>query len=144
MADPHPISIPAGYAPAFALGYSDAEGDLTLVKRDAPLPVHLRFEADGAPALTGETSATMLAGPFSPQPGLPVMLTLSGSWQGRVQLQRSMDDGATVHGVTVAGQPWGEFSANACEPVWTESEAGAQLFLAVTIDSGTLAYRIAQ
>ena len=39
---------------------------------------------------------------------------------------------------------WARFTANACEAVWAESEAGAGLYLAIAVTAGTLHYRIAQ
>jgi hypothetical protein len=44
----------------------------------------------------------------------------------------------------MAGAGWALFTANCCEPVWEDSEAGAQLYLSVTLASGTLAYRVSQ
>lgn len=142
--DPHPISIPAGYAPAFAVGYSDGNGALSLARHDSPLPVEMRFAAAAPVALTGSASASETVGPFHPVPGRPVILVLSGDWSGTVQLERSVDDGATRHPLTVAGSPWARFNGNACEAVWSESEAGVSLYLDASLESGTLEYRIAQ
>ena len=138
-----PIQLPAGFAPAFALGYSDDAGNLVLASNAAPVPV-AQGDRTRPPALSGSTSATTLAGPFAPVPGISVMLELGGNWTGMVQLQRSSDNGATLHDVTIGGSAWGRYSANACEPVWEESEPGAQLYLAITIGSGTLDYRVSQ
>jgi hypothetical protein len=139
----NPISTPAGYAPAFAIGYSDHSGALSVVQADKPLPVSLSAEIPSAP-LEGQSSADTLAGPFVPVSGRPVVLTLAGSWEGGVQVQRSVDGGATRHKLTVGGLSWGEFTGNACEPVWSEDEDGAELYLAIAIASGTLEYRLAQ
>ena len=82
-----------------------------------------------------------------PRPGpslIAVMLELTGSWTGTVQLQRSSDGGATRQDVTMGGGQWGNYAANACEPVWDESELGAQLYLDIALDSGTLNYRVSQ
>lgn len=148
-----PISMPAGFAPAFAIGFADPTGGLSIVNDGAPLPVCL---ADGGPlavhtvttappaALNGETGEAAMAGPFAPVPGRTVMLTLAGTWTGRVQLLRSIDGGQTRHPVTVGGMPWGEYTANACEPVWNEDETGATLWLAITPTSGNVSYRLAQ
>ena len=46
--------------------------------------------------------------------------------------------------VTAGGAAWARFTANACEAVWAESEAGAGLYLAIAVTAGTLHYRIAQ
>ena len=36
------------------------------------------------------------------------------------------------------------YTANACEPVWSEQETGAELYLQIDIAQGTLAYRLSQ
>ncbi len=71
-------------------------------------------------------------------------LQLSGNWQGTVSLQRSTDSGATRQGLTVGGTPWASFSGNANEPVWQETEADTSFWLAITLTSGTLSYRLSQ
>lgn len=148
-----PISLPAGYAPAFAIGYSDAGGELAVVDSASPLPVSLPSDSpisvqqaspNTPPALQGTTAATLLAGPFEPAPGLPIVVTLSGIWEGVVQLERSSDSGATRHRLTAGGASWGRFTTNACEFVWEEHEENAELYLDITITSGSLSYRIAQ
>jgi len=77
-----PISTPAGYAPAFAIGFSDA-GSLAMVDAARPLPVTIQA-ATGAmlTPLQGSATGTAQAGPFAPAADRAVMLTLSGSWQG--------------------------------------------------------------
>jgi hypothetical protein len=73
-----------------------------------------------------------------------VVLSLSGIWEGTVQLMRSTDLGVTLHPVTAGGLAWGRYTANACEPVLEEQEAGAQLYLDIALTSGAVSYRIAQ
>ena len=124
----NPITTPAGYAPAFAIGFSDQSGALSIVQSDRPLPVSLSAEVPGSP-LEGQASADMLAGPFTPVPGRPVVLTLTGTWVGTVQIERSTDSGTSRHKLTAGGYSWGDFAGNACEPVWKEEEDGAELTL---------------
>lgn len=95
-------------------------------------------------ALAGTTSATATLGPFTPQLARSIWLTLSGAWTGSAQLLRSTDAGVTKLPLTIAGQPWGAFTANANEPVGEETCAGATYYLAVTLTTGTLTYRVAQ
>ncbi|OCC23880.1 hypothetical protein MB02_08640 [Croceicoccus estronivorus] len=143
----YPIATPAGYAPAFALGFADNTGELSLVAQSAPLPVQIMNDSGNAPAsepVAGDANGPETVGPFNPRPGAPVMLTLSGDWEGSVQLLRSVLDHAPPQPTTLAGEPWAHFTGNACEPVWIESETGARLHLAITVTSGTLSYRIAQ
>lgn len=149
MSDPIPLQTPGGFAPAFALGLDDGTGHLSLVSNARPLPVlplgEMGTGTMPAPApLTGETSVSALIGPFAPAPGRTIYLTLAGDWAGTVRLLRSIDDGATCHPLTLAGARWAHFTANACEPLWVESEEAATLWLDCTIAAGALAYRVAQ
>lgn len=148
-----PISLPAGYAPAFAIGYADATGELAIVEGARPLPVSLDANATlqvetvlpVAPApLEGQATQATVAGPFAPVGSKPVLIQLAGSWSGVVQVQRSVDAGVTRHDLSAGGAPWGSFTNNACEVVWAEEEAGAELYLNITVDSGTLEYRLSQ
>ena len=72
------------------------------------------------------------------------MLSLTGTWQGTVQLMRSVDGGVTRHPLTIGGFTWGRYTGNACEPVWDEQEEGVELHLDIALASGTIGYRIAQ
>lgn len=139
----NPITTPAGYAPAVAVGFSDQSGTLSVVEVGKPLPVSLSAQSPTA-ALNGQTSMNTLVGPFTPVSGRQVILILSGSWEGSVQLERSVDGGTTRHKLTVVGSPWGYYVGNACEVVWVEEEDDAELYLDIAITSGTLGYRIAQ
>ncbi|MDG5747846.1 hypothetical protein P8Q88_06605 [Qipengyuania sp. XHP0207] len=141
--EPIPIEAPGGFAPVLALGRDDGTGHLALVSPQAPLPVVASAPAATEP-LEGTTSVAMVAGPFEPAAFAPVYLTLTGDWKGEVRMLRSTDGGVTKAPVTLAGATWGLYTADVCEPVWQESEAGAQLWLDVAPISGTLAYRLAQ
>ena len=139
----YPISPPASYVTPTAIGFADSDGDLAIVGQAVPLPV-TASRAASAPPLQGSTTQPFVAGPFNPNPDIPVHLELGGTWTGQVSLQRSTDGGATRHGVTAGGAPWAIFSANASEIVWQECEQGALLYLDIAIASGTVSYRLAQ
>lgn len=150
---PSQVKLPAGYAPAFAIGFADPAGNLVLAGTADPLPVALdpgvievqAVESEPPPPpISGVASASGLAGPFAPVAGRAVTLALSGTWEGMVQLTRSTDSGATRLALTAGGLPWGRYTANVCEQAWFESEDGAELYLDIALTSGTLAYRIAQ
>lgn len=141
--EPLPIEAPGGFAPVVALGHDDGAGILSLVSPVRPLPTVALAPAAPA-ALTGETAVAHIAGPFVPAPLAPVYLTLWGEWTGEARLLRSTDAGAELHPLTVGGAGWGRYSANACEPVWVESEAGAQLYLELAPQSGSISYRVSQ
>lgn len=143
MSDPIPLQTPAGFATAFALGLDDGSGNLALVSDTRPLPVQATPPAAPA-ALEGQATGDILAGPFAPSALSAIYCNLSGDWTGSVTVKRSTDAGSTLHPLTLAGSMWGIFTANACEPVWEESEAGATLWLDCKVATGTLAYRLSQ
>lgn len=139
---PTPIQNPATYIPVQALSFAQADGNSGLVSADLPLPVSI-LRAAGA-ALAGSIATSGQVGPFAPAAGRPVVLSLTGNWLGMVRVLRSVDAGATRLPLTIAGEPWGEFTANACETVWEEYEDNARLYLDITLASGTLTYRVSQ
>lgn len=136
------ISVPAGFAPAYALGYADAGGQLALVSDATPLPV-----ATAAPApapLTGQSAASEVVGPFEPTPGRAIVVTLDGEFDGTVRLLRSTDDGLTKVPLRVGGSAWAEYTAPGCEQAWSETEEGTSFYLDIALASGTVAYRVSQ
>ena len=142
-----PISYPARYAPGVALNYADGEGSAILVSQAAPLPVSISAAPSGSttPApLTGTAPTARTVGSFVPVVARPMVITLSGTWSGTVKLLRSIDGGVTKLPLTLAGAPWGEFTANVNEPVWEENEAPAVFYLQLTPLSGSISYRLAQ
>jgi hypothetical protein len=140
---PTPIQSPASYVPSRAAAFADVDGTSLLVSASNPLPVAIGAAAAAAP-LAGSASVTGIVGPYLPAPGRPMVLALAGTWSGTVTVKRSTDGGTTKLPLTVGGAPWGQFSANACEPIWEENEAGAGFYLDVALSSGTLIYRLAQ
>ena len=138
-----PIQYPASYSVSQAVAYSDVDGSSILVGPDKPLPVTIG-QPVGTTPLAGTAVASVLVGPYTPVAGRPVMLSLEGTWQGTVALQRSTDGGAHKLPVTIGGSPWARFSGNCCEPVWEESESVAKLYLDIQLASGSLTYRLAQ
>ncbi|KQM14711.1 hypothetical protein ASE49_11085 [Novosphingobium sp. Leaf2] len=127
-----------------AVGFADAQGSLSVVASGVPLPVTtVRQSAPPAP-LAGTTSANLLAGPFIPLADSPMHLQLSGTWSGSVVLERSVDGGATRQPLTAGGVAWARFTGNVNEPVWQEQEREASFYLAITLTSGTVSYRVSQ
>ena len=136
------ISTPAGFAPAYAIGYSDESGLLAVVSNGAPLPV-----ATSAPApapLVGLSSISQVVGPFNPTVGRVIVVALDGEWEGTVRLLRSTDDGATKLALRVGGASWGEYTIPGCEQAWAVTESGATFYLDIALTSGTVAYRVSQ
>lgn len=139
-----PVAVPAGYLTGQAIAYLAPNDHAVLVSTAAPLPVTATPVAASSVALTGTTPASTIVGPFTPQLGRAIWLTLSGAWTGSAQLQRSTDGGTTKLALTANGQPYGAYTANANEAVVEETCADATFYLAVTLSSGTLTYRVAQ
>ena len=138
-----PLISPAGYAPKFAIAFGNATGGADTVQPDNPLPV--TFAPAAAPAaLTGSAASSTTVGPFAPAAGRAIVLVLSGTWTGQVQLLRSVDGGATKLPVTAGGQAYGLYTQNVCAPVWEEAEAAATLYLGITVTTGTVSYRMGQ
>lgn len=152
-----PVLSPANYIPQFAMSFANTDGTAALVNATAPLPVTVTSSTavqavNGAVAITlptttplvGTASASTTLGPYAPVVGRSVILTLSGTWSGSVQVLRSIDNGVTKVPLTVGGATWALFTVNCCEAIWDESEATGKLYLQVTLSSGTLNYRMAQ
>lgn len=144
MVTPIPVTAPAGAVPELALAFAARDGSAATVSLDNPLPVTPATAPAASTPVSGSASASTVAGPFRPDLGRPIWVTLSGNWTGSVSLLRSTDGGATRLPLTVAGQPWGNFTGNGQEPVVEEGAADASYYLAATLSSGTLSFRVAQ
>lgn len=138
------ILAPAGYAPVTAFAFDDGSGGALVVQRSRPLPTMPVIAAAISVPLVGSTAATGRFGPFVPELGRDLWITVSGVWAGTVRLLRSIDGGATKQGLTIAGDPWAVFTANANEAIGGESDASATYYLDLVLTSGTLTYRVAQ
>lgn len=138
-----PLQTPGRFVAPVAVSFANPAGDSEVVSGANPLPVYAAPLAPPA-ALAGLATASGVFGPFAPRLGQPVMLALSGTWSGTVRVLRSTDGGATKLALTALGQPYGIYTANLCEAVWEDGEAGAALYLDVTIAGGALTYRMGQ
>ena len=136
------ISVPAGFAPVYAVGYSDLDGALALASYAAPLPVAMSAPAPNP--LVGETTLSGTVGPFAAVTGRAILVTLDGDWQGTVRLLRSIDGGATKLALRVGGEAWSEYTSPGCEQAWSETEEGASFYLDIALDSGAVVYRVSQ
>lgn len=140
-----PVESPAGFVPVHSIAFIEGDGAAANVGQACPLPVAATLIASNAVALAGSTSASGVLGPFTPQLGRPVWVTLSGGWAGSVQLLRSTDGGTTKLPLTYGdGSVKAVWSTNANAAVTEETVAAATYWLAVTIASGTLTYRLEQ
>jgi len=143
-----PISYPGRFAPGVALNYADPSGGAIQVSQSSPLPVTMAAATGSGsttpPPLAGTTAAALVAGPFTPIAGRPLVLTLRGTWSGTVRLLRSVDGGTNKLPLTLAGAPWAVYSGNVCEPVWEENESAATFYLQLAPASGAIVYRLAQ
>lgn len=143
MPNPISASAPAGYAPLAAFGFAQSDDSIAAVSNANPLPV-TPAAAPPPPPLAGTATANAVVGPFPPLSGRPVILSLTGTWAGIVRVLRSTDGGTSKLPLTVAGSPWAVFNAPCCEPVWEEVSPGAELYLDITVSSGSVTYRIGQ
>lgn len=139
---PTPIQSPSGYAATRAMVFADVDGSALVVSAATPLPVAAAAAATTPLADSAATSAVL--GPYQPALDRDVVVALAGIWAGTVRVLRSTDGGVTKMPLTAGGGAWGQFTANCCEPVWSESESAARLYLDVALTSGSLAYRLAQ
>jgi hypothetical protein len=142
MPDPSPITAPAGYATAYAVGYADPAENLILVSESERLPVAAAAPAQAA--MVGQSSVSTQAGPFHAVPDRVVLVTLGGVWEGTVRLLRSIDGSATLHRLRAAGEPWAEYTQPGCEQAWLETQDGASFYLDIALASGTVDYRVSQ
>ena len=102
------------------------------------------FPATSA-ALAGTATVSGALGPFTPELGRPIWVTLSGVWAGTVQLLRSTDGGATKLPITYPdGSARASWTGAVNAPVAEETCAGATYFLQFTRTSGTLTYEVRQ
>ena len=138
------VNAPAGFVPEYAIAFGTQDGPAVAVDAANPLPTSATIVPALSAPLVGTAATTSTVGPFTPQLGRAIWLTLSGTWTGTAQLLRSTDGGTTKLPLTAGGQSWGSFTANCNEAVAEESVSGATYYLAVTLASGSLGYRVAQ
>lgn len=138
------VEVPAGFVPQYALAFGVVDAPAVSVHAGNPLPVRSIQQPAGVTPLSGVTAANLVAGPYVPELARPIWVSLSGSWSGTAQLLRSIDGGTTKLPLTLAGEPWGMFTGPANEAVSEETEAGATFYLAISLSSGELVYRVAQ
>ena len=139
------VDAPAGFAPISAIGFGAKGSAATPVDGSNPLPVRTAIMASTATPLAGIAAASATVGPFLPELGRAIFVTLSGSWAGTVQLLRSTDGGATQLPLTYSdASTKARWTGNLNAAVAEESVATASYWLAITLASGTLSYRVEQ
>lgn len=104
------------------------------------LTVDPKQDAATAP-VSGSLAATGQSAVFTPSPGRPVRLRLSGTWVGTAKVQRKDRGDATWRDMTAGGAAWASFTANCNEDV-DEASEDAQYRVDFTRTSGTLEYRL--
>lgn len=139
-----PIQAPSCFVLLQALAFAHTDGTAVTVDHTTPLPVATPANrAATSTPLHGSTPSSALIGPFVPQIGREIILTLSGTFSGSISLMRSTDAGTTKIAATLGGSAL-QWSAPINEIVWIETETAATLYLQVALSSGTLSYRVAQ
>lgn len=138
------IEAPGGFIPQLALTFGSRGGAATAVTRTTPLPVRTTLPPADTAALAGVATDNGLIGPFLPEAGRAIWLTLTGDWRGTVRVLRGGDVAATPQPLTIGGSDWGVFTANVQEPVGEESVTGAAWWLRFERSGGTLGYEVRQ
>jgi hypothetical protein len=139
------IETRGNFTPQIALAFGSLNEAATPVGPANPLPTHAWLGVADSTPIAGSTSMSGLLGPFTPELGRLIWVTLSGSWSGTVQLLRSVDGGTTRLPVTYGdGTVKGTYSGNMNAAVAEETVAGAVWYLDVTLGSGTLNFRLEQ
>lgn len=96
-------------------------------------------------ALVATVATTTTLGPFTPQLGREIWLTVSGTWTGSLQLVRSRDGGTTRLPLTYSdGTAKPNLTTNVNSIIGVETVSGATYYLIVTITTGTAAVRLEQ
>ena len=90
------IEDPARFVPLVALSFGSEGAPAVLVDGDHPLPTVALTQSASSTPLAGDATASGTFGPFVPDPGVPIWLSLSGSWTGIAQVLRSVDGGITI------------------------------------------------
>jgi hypothetical protein len=131
-----------------ATSANQAIGNATLATLSSP------YAAATSTPLTAtiNDTSTHLLGPFTPQLGREIWLTLNAtvSATGSAQVLRSTDGGASKVGLTAMGIAVGAYTfaavtgAIANEIVSVETDAAAIYYLSITLPAGTVAVRVAQ
>lgn len=107
--------------------------------------VVLTVTAATSTPVVGTANNTSNSAIFTPQLGRDMYLTLSGTWDGSVQVQRSVDGGSTWNNITIAGgQPWGHYTDNCDEVIDQPTDSDGRYRLSFVITTGTVNYRLAQ
>jgi hypothetical protein len=95
--------------------------------------------------ITGTVTTTGNTPTFTPQLGRDMYLTLSGTFSGTVQVQRTTDNGSTWNNITISGgQQWGHYTGACDEVVETPTDSASKYRLSITLSSGSVTYRLAQ
>lgn len=108
------------------------------------IAIQPHYAASGVTPLTGDFTATGSSDSIILLAGRNFNVTLSGTFEGEVRLERSFDDGSSWHPLTAAGYQYFSFTAP-CSEIHVESEVGVEYRLTCTdYTSGTISYRISQ
>ncbi len=140
-----PVAAPGGFAPVAAVSFGTQDGPATPVDASHPLPVRQALGASGVAALAGMASASGTFGSFAPVLGRAIVVTLAGTWTGKVQVLRSIDGGASKLPLTfIDGSERAAWTGNVNSAIGEETVAGATYYLAATLTAGSLSYRMEQ
>lgn len=132
-------AAPAGFAPE----YVEVVVPATSTAQEGNVTPTTATATSGVASITNGVAAI---GPLVPQLGRGIRVVLRGTWAGTFQLGTSSSANAcaTFNPLTVAGQTWGSFTANANEVVDVPTLADVVYCARATITSGSLDYAVRQ
>lgn len=107
-------------------------------KLPAIIPVIVRFPPSGVFPVIGSATGTGASSVLVASGGYDLYLTVSGTWEGSVTADRSVDNGTTWTTITPA------ISGNCDESVDAIAQDGIMYRVSYAITSGTASYRLGQ
>jgi hypothetical protein len=116
-------------------------------------PVNIEFNTATSSVVSGTVSNTTVnvEGPFAPNAGLPIMLTVVGTGaSGTVTLMSSSDGGTTRYPITVGGKAWGIYQFSGVTGVIVNESPDTPLstrityYLKIQLTTGSVSFKIYQ
>ncbi len=107
-------------------------------------PVPIASAAATSTPVTGSTTSSTTMGPFAPQLGRDLAVTVTCTGTCTAQLLSSIDGGVTKLPLTVGGLAWATWTGPVNEVATTPTVAGTTYYLSLTASGGTTTGRMAQ
>jgi hypothetical protein len=109
------------------------------------IPMVAYLPSSSVVPITGTADGSSSSNVLVPDVGYYIYVTLTGTWTGTVQVERSTDNGVTWLPITThEGSAAGKFTGNADEDVLLVADSQSRYHLKFDITSGSVSYRLAQ